>query len=238
MGARSVVIALGTLLLAPAMVGAQSRVGLTPRIGLFAATRDLGPAAPASSVWYLHLERPEPTVAFQLTADAAWPGARVNTRLVALATLRARSAGVFNCYPELACPSILLRSERAEVSTQMALLDVVYSPIRAGAPLRPYAVAGAGVKRYHYRWPDALTLVTAGDDIELAPTLNVGLGTSLVILGASLRAEVADYWSPESDNADRYRILASSGAFQPSSALRRRAQHDLVASLGWQILRF
>ncbi|MGH7470517.1 MAG: hypothetical protein ACRENP_21435 [Longimicrobiales bacterium] len=177
-------------------------------------------------------------MAFEIAWDAVWPSKRVNTRLVGLAALPVRTSGFFNCYPELACPANLLRAQQARVSAQMVLLDFVYSPVSPGATARPYALLGAGFKRYHYAWPNAITAIDAGTDIELTPALNAGLGIALEVLGASLRAEIADYWTPSSDHADRYRILASSSASRATNPLRRFAQHDLSASLGWQILRF
>lgn len=230
--ARSL-IALAALPILPVESLAQTpdRFAIVTRAGVYAPTRDIGPAAPAGGPWYLRLEQADAAPAFELELSAKLPGDHFATRLVGLATLPADVSGFFDCYPGLACPAVLLPSD-AEMGVLAAALDVLYSPMRADRPIRPFAMVGAGIKQYRFSWPDAAVLVTSGDHAETAATLRAGVGIEFDLAGQSIRAELADWWSARGSK------IGDDPGIQGLSAPRRRAQHDITLSIGWRLVRF
>jgi hypothetical protein len=228
---------IGTLALVaglePASVAAQAplRFEVVPRAGMLAPMREIGPAARAGGPWYLRLERADAAPAFEMEIRVSGPGSRLAARLVGLATLPADVSGFFDCYPGLACPAVLLPSA-AEAAVLAAAVDVLYSPLRGVQAIRPFAALGVGVKRYRITWPDAAVLVRGGEHSESTPTVRAGAGVEFAVLGQSVRAEVADWWSPEG------RKISEDPGLPGLSAPRRRAQHDIAVSLGWRLLRF
>jgi len=221
----------GVLALVPALSQAQERVRfleITPRAGLYAPTRDIGPAAPGEGPWYLQLEQVDPSLTIELSAQARWPSARVQTRISGLHALPSSVSGEFQCGPGQVCPSVLL-PVHAEVSVLAAVADIIVSPF-AGQRVRPYTALGAGIKRYGFSWGDAPVFMTAGSHSETSFTLHAGIGVEVVIGANHFRVEIADYWS------GRGPVVAPAGA--GIDALRRGAQHDLGFSLGWRLLRF
>lgn len=236
MNVRSVlgpVIFAGAFLPVPALVGGQTpaRFEVVPRLGVYAPTREVGPAAHAAGPWYLRLERIDAAPAFELEGRVTWPGAHFATRLVGLATLPANVSGFFDCYPGLACPAILLPSD-AEAMVLAAALDVVVSPLDPGGSVRPFAFAGFGVKRYRFEWSDAATFVMGGKEAESGLTLRAGVGAELQVWRQSFRVEVADWWSDVGPK------VGEDPGILGLSAPRRHVQHDLAVSLGWRLLDF
>jgi len=124
---------------------------------------------------------------------------------------------------------VLLESS-ADVSVVAGLADVVWSP-RIDAGVRPYALAGFGLKRYAYEWPDAATLVGAGSHSETGAALHLGVGATFDLFGGSFRAEAGDIWSGQGSELG---TATGGGADLP----RRNAQHDISVTLGWRVLRF
>lgn len=210
---------------------APIRLEIIARAGLYAPTSAVGPAAPATGPWYLRLEQVEAAPVLEVEFRSTWPGSRFGLRLVGLVTGRADAAGVFDCYPGLACPAVLLESD-AEAMVIAVAADVLYHASPAARRLRPFLLAGAGVKRYRFRWPAAVVIVPAGDHAESALALHAGAGVEVGIGGLSMRVELADWWSGEGPD-----IGVDPGV--PSvRAPRRRAQHDVTLNIGVRLFRF
>lgn len=225
-----VVAAGGLLFAAAARAQSPLRIEVVPRAAMYLPRNELGPAAPAGGAWFLHLERMDAAPAFEMEVRVLPAGSPLSLRLVGLATLPAEAPGFFNCYPGLACPAVLLEST-AEVSVLGAAADLVWSPLGAASPVRPFLLLGAGVKRYHYSWPAPAVLVEAGEDAESAFAAHAGAGLEFAVLGQSIRVEVADWWSGEGA------AIGDDPGVAGFSAPRRRQQHDVAVSIGWRLLR-
>ena len=221
-----------TLALVPALSQAQERIrfDITPRAGLYAPARDIGAVAPGEGPWYLHLEQADPALTLELSAQARWPGSAVQTRISGLYALPSSVSGQFLCGPGQACPSVLLPVD-ADVSVLAAVADLVVSPL-AGDRVRPYTVLGAGIKRYGFRWGDAPVFMTSGDHRETSFTLHAGAGVEVGVGANHFRVEIADFWS------GRGPVVISDPRGSGDGGLRRRTQHDIAVSLGWQLVRF
>jgi hypothetical protein len=216
----------------PASLSAQtgSRVRIVPHVGWSVPLNELGAVAPAGSAWYLRLGKMDATLALGTTVEVQWPSSRFNLRLAGAAALESEASGFFDCYPGLACPAVLLRGH-ADVRSLAATADLLYSP-RGRGGLRPFAILGAGLRRYSFDWPAPPVLVAAGSHSETTPAVRAGLGLAADLLGGSFRVELTDLWSPVGQ-----RIRPGGGAGQ-LSAPGRRGQHDLQVILGWALLRF
>jgi hypothetical protein len=232
MQSRSALAIAGLVSLIPAVLQAQERVrfDISPRAGLYVPTGAIGPAARGAGPWYLRLDQADPSLTVELSAQARWPGARVQTRVSGLYALPSSVPGEFQCSPGQACPAVLLPVD-AEVSVIAAVADVIVSPM-AGERVQPYAALGAGVKRYGYSWDDAMVFMTAGAHSETSFTLHAGLGVEVGVGANHFRLEIGDFWN------GRGPVVASGTNGTSMIALRRRAQHDIGVSLGYQLLRF
>ena len=219
------------LALSAQSIVAQSavRFDVTPRVGYYAGLNELGAAAPASENWLLVLDRKEPTMSLEMSARLALPGSRFSTRVLGLIALPSEAHGQFMCHPGTACPSIFLGAD-AQVTVWSAVADLIYSPFSRESRARPFALVGAGAKRYSFSWGEPVTLVQSGDYAESGVALHAGLGLELDVIGVPIRVEASDYWSPAG------RVLAAGRNGAPDA--RRAAQHDLSITLGWQLLRF
>jgi len=220
------------VLLAALPVHGQSSVELelTPQAGYLIPLNALGAAAPTDEVWYLRLDRMRGTPTFGAVAQLSWPGAHAGVRVHGVYALESDVPGNFSCYPGLACPSVLLNTT-ARVSVWGAAADFMLAPLPRDGVLRPYLLAGAGLRIYQFSWPAAAVLVQAGDHVERALMLHGGIGLELDVAGAPLWLEVSDYWTREGDR------LGGPELDQVDPA-RRAAQHDLSLTVGWRLLRF
>ena len=212
-------------------VVAQStvRFDVTPRVGYYAGLKELGTAAPAGESWLLSLDRKEPTMSLEMSARLAFPSSRVSARLLGLIALPSEAHGEFTCHPGTACPAVFLGAN-AQVTVWSAVADLMYSPFSRESRARPFALLGAGLKRYSFSWGEPSTLVQAGNYTESGLALHAGLGLELDVIGVPIRVEASDYWSPEG------KLLAAGRNGAPDA--RRAAQHDLSFTLGWTLLRF
>jgi len=221
------------LLAAPAMARAQSpvRIDVIARAAAYVPGGRLGGVARAGGPWYVRLDRADAAPAFELQASIRLPAWPVSLRVVGLASLPADVDGIFDCYPGLACPAILLESA-AEVRVLGAVADLVWAPLAAVAPVRPFLALGAGVKQYRFSWPAPEVLVESGRHTESAFAAHAAVGIELGLIGQVFRIEAADWWTgrgaPIGDDPDLTGFAAP----------RRRAQHDLVVGIGWRMLRF
>ena len=225
--------AVGVLLvvLSARQVVAQSpvRFDVTPRVGYYAGLSELGLAAPAGESWLLSLERKEPTMSLEMSARLGLPSSRLSARLLGMVALPSETHGEFTCHPGAACPAVFLEAD-ALVTVWSAVADLMYAPFSREARARPFALLGAGVKRYNYSWSEPATLVQAGHYSESGFALHAGLGLELDVIGVPIRVEASDYWSPEG------KVLAPGRNGAPD--VRRAGQHDLSITLGWRLLRF
>jgi len=223
----------GAMLLAPGAARAQSpvRIDVVPRAAVFAPRNELGGVAQAGGPWYLRLGRADASPALELEASIRLPALPFSFRLVGLASLPADVSGIFDCYPGLACPAVLLESA-AEVRVLGAVADLVWRPLPLVAPVRPFLVLGAGVKQYRYSWPAPEVLVEAGEHAASSFTAHAGAGIEFGVLGQSFRVEAADWWSGEGA------AIGEDPGLPGFGAPRRRPQHDLVIGIGWRMFRF
>jgi hypothetical protein len=219
------------VILAARQVVAQSpvRFDVTPRVGYYAGLNELGLAAPAGESWLLSLGRKEPTMSVEMSARLALPSPRLSARVLGLVALPSEAHGGFSCHPGAPCPAIALPAD-AQVTVLSAVADLMYAPFSREARARPFALLGAGVKRYNYSWSGSGALVQAGEHNESGLALHAGLGLELDVIGVPIRVEASDYWSPAG------KVLASGRNGAPDA--RRGAQHDLSFTLGWRLLRF
>ena len=229
---RASLVLLLALFAVPQGLCAQNsgRVHVVPLVGWSLPLNELGAVEPTGSAWYLSLGKPDPTLALGASVEVHWPSSPFGVRVTGVTTLQAGAGGFFDCYPGLACPAVLLDTD-ADVSALAATADLLFSPFRA-RPVRPFAVVGAGFRRYAFDWPAPPVLVEAGSHSETTAAVRLGLGMSFDVLGGSFRAEVGDLWSPVGDR------IRPSGAVGQLSAPGRRDQHDLNVNLGWVLLRF
>ncbi len=230
-------LCLSLVLSSPALAQDGRRFELSPQFGVQVPMNPIGPAAPTETAWYLDLERPDAAPSFGVTASVTWPGRWVGARVSAGYTLPSDVHGIFNCYPGLACPSILLESD-ANVESLTLIVDALLYPLARFAKVRPYIVTGLGVRRFRYEWPEAFTFVTAGSHAETRPVVNGGLGVAVDLLGASLHLELTDAWSPEGDGAGGFRLQTAGPVSHHPQDLPSRAQHVIGVSLGVRVLRF
>jgi hypothetical protein len=226
--AAVLLLLMGALFGSPVHSVAQVRFGLTPRLGWYVPLRQAGAVAPVNETWFLQLERIDPSVSFELSADVM-SRSGVGVRVMGLVTAPVTAKGAFNCYPGVPCPAILSDTE-ADVQVATLLADLVYAPFAGSAAVRPYAALGAGVRRFHASYPNLAALIEADSRTEHALALHAALGAEFELFGAVLRAEVADYYSSN-------RIAPPEGS-QAEQSPKRIAQHDLGISLGWRLLRF
>lgn len=230
--AFAILACFSAMLFLPARAPAQGvHIDVAPRFVAYVPTSDLDGVAPAGDPWYLKLGQADAAGALEVESRLLWPSGRFAFRVFGLATLPADVSGIFDCYPGLACPAVLLRSN-AEMVVLAAAVDVQYSPRHPGSAVRPYASFGVGVKRYRFSWPDADVIVLAGDHADTSPAVRAGFGVEFNFRGQSIRAEVADWWT---DEGDEIRTLPGTAS---QLAPRRRAQHDIAVSIGWRLLSF
>jgi hypothetical protein len=142
----------------------------------------------------------------------------------------AEASGFFECYPGVACPAVLLPST-AEIDLMAGMADVVYTPF-VGHRARPYAMLGAGLRRYHIEWPEAAVLVDEGSRSETTIAFHAGVGMEIDVPIGSVRAELAAYRSP------RGAALDPPAGVGGSAAAGRRTQHDVAMTIGWRVFRF
>jgi len=229
----SKVVVAGVLLLAgwPAAAQSGARFEVAPRLGYLVPLEELGPVAPADGAWYLELQRPDPAPLVGGTARMIWPAAGLAAGVQGWYALASDVAGRFDCYPDIACPAVLLEPASARTRVWATGIELQFSPLSAAAALRPFLIGGAGVLGHEYSWTEAPTLVGGGQHAERALALQGGLGLELDLFGAPLRLQATDYWTGEGD-----RLVGAT--LDQAGLLRRAAQHDLNISLGWQLVRF
>ena len=228
------------LLLPAAAAGQQDwRIEIMPRVGVYSPQSELGTTAVAEGPWNLRLGRLEAVPAFELLAQVGLPGGRWAVRASALATTASKATGYFDCGPGFACPSVLLPS-KAATTVLAGVLDLVVAPFERGGAVRPFALLGAGAKRYAYTWQDAVVLVPGGHDTETTLAVHAGVGVDVDLLGAPLRLEVADYWSPRGRSIGKLPPGTTDIDRSPGLTYlpRREAQHDLVIVLGYRLALF
>lgn len=215
---------------APAQAQSPVHFEVTPHFGVYSPLNAMGAAAVANSAWYIRLDRMDAAPMFELSAEVGWPSRTVSTRARGMVTLPAEATGMFECYPGLACPSVLLPAT-ASIDVMAAMVDVVYSPFAASS-VRPYAMLGTGLRRYHIEWPAAAVLIDEGVRTETTLAVHAGIGTEVDVPIGSLRVELAAYRSPRGD------LLVPPPGTGGFAAEGRRAQNDVAMTIGWQILRF
>ena len=233
---RVILGVLATVLVAPpATAQSIGSFELTPFVGTFAPRNAVGPAAPAGGAWFLRLERVEPTVSLGVSALTKWTP-QLAARLTLQSVLPSHAEGTFDCRPGTACPSVLLRS-RTKVSTQMAVADLLFTPLDIQRSVRPFVSAGGGLRRDHYSWSDAEVLVGGGKHSARSLTTRTSLGADVALPRSSLRVALEHFWTPEGRPLYDAPIDAPT-LEQGNGSPRRGAQRDLAVTVGWRLLPF
>lgn len=216
----------------PLPLQAQSpiRLEITPHVGYFAPRDDIGAVMRVSDANVLVLRRIDPGPSIGATAELTWPTEVVRTRVTGLVTASRDADGEFTCMTNVPCLAIFIGAN-ASARIAAAVADVVVGP-RGSALVRPYALFGAGVKRYSFSWDVASPSPVGGSHAENVLAVHGGIGIEWDVLGSTIRAEVSDYWSPA---AGDIQPAEGSGALAVAG---RQAQHDISITIGYQLFRF
>lgn len=226
---RSLAVAFAAV---PINAAAQSppRFEITPQVGYFAPQEQLGGIARVGNASVVRLNRVDPGVVLIATGQTTWPSARLRTRITAMLTSSLDVGGEIVCMPGQLCLAVF-RGTRAHVRVAAAVVDAVYVPIDHGVA-RPYVLLGAGLKRYAFSWSPDDPLLRGANHVDHALAVHSGIGLELDVLGASIRAELSDFWTPKAGT-----IVPAEPAIA-ESVPGRRAQHDLSVSVGYRLFRF
>ncbi len=171
---------LGALLL-PATAEAQFRI--IPQVGLYASVSDLGTVDSADGI--RNVGEQETSFAYGLTLEFS------SDNLLGL-----RLTGLYGSDSEVPVGGIGCEGSACDLrSTLLGVsASAVLRPFGPGSPLRPYALAGGGIKRYDFEFSSDSQLEDAfGDESKATLVFGVGFDWNLGILGGNL--EVADYVS-------------------------------------------
>lgn len=201
---------------------AAGQPGLLLHGGAVLPTARIGPATTAAGPWYIDLAQPDP--ATLLGASFVLPvTGTFEARLTAMGMFGAQARGFFTCYDGLACPAVRIEGE-VGVRTLAAWAEVAWSPF-AGV-VRPYALAGAGVRHDRFDWDGSEELVGAIEESAIAFSSRAGLGLAVPLGRWALHAELTDAWSPSEP-------LDAPDA--PLGAPARNARNDLLLTVGIRV---
>jgi hypothetical protein len=170
-----------SLLLLPSAGEAQVR--LIPQAGLYAAVTDLGTVD--SSEGALNVGEQESSLALGLTLDFGSDG-----------PLGFRLSGIYGTDSEVPVGGIGCTGADCKLRSTLLGLSAgaVLRPFPAGFPLRPYVLAGGGIKRYSFDFGSDSPLQDAlGDESVATGVLGVGVDWNLAILKGNV--EITDYLS-------------------------------------------
>lgn len=171
----------GFLLLTPAHGEAQLR--FVPQAGLYASVSDLGTVDSPEGA--LNVGEQDSSLAFGLTLDFESEGA-----------LGFRLSGTYGTDSEVPVGGIGCTGADCELRSTVLGLSAaaVLRPFSPGFPLRPYLLAGGGLKHYNFDFGADSPLKEAfGDESMATGVLGLGLEWNLAILRGTL--EVTDYFS-------------------------------------------
>lgn len=171
---------LGVLLL-PTSGSAQFRI--IPQAGLYASVSDLGTVDSADGIRTVGEQ--ETSLAYGLTLEFA------SDNLLAF-----RLSGLFGSDSEIPVGGIGCEGSACDLrSTLLGVsASAVLRPIGPGSPLRPYLLAGGGMKRYDFEFSSDTQIEDAfGDESVATGVLGVGFDWNLGILRGNL--ELVDYIS-------------------------------------------
>jgi len=183
MNERNVAALALSLVLALVPSTGEAQVRLVPQAGLYASVTDLGTVD--SSEGALNVGEQESSLALGLTLDFGSDG-----------PLGFRISGIYGTDSEVPVGGIGCAGVDCKLrSTLLGLAaGAVLRPFPAGFPLRPYVVAGGGIKRYNFDFGSESPLQDAfGDESVATGVLGVGIDWNLVLLKGNL--EITDYLS-------------------------------------------
>ncbi len=180
-GALAAPAAMLVALLAPAAVRGQAR--LIPQGGLYASVSNLGTVESIEGA--RDVGERETSLALGLTLDMG------SSRSLGL-----RLTGLYGSDSEVPVEGIGCEGSACELRSTMLGLSasLVFRPVPAGFPIRPYVLGGGGLKRYEFDpGSDAVLKTIFGKESKSAAVWGVGFDWSLVILKGNL--ELTDFVS-------------------------------------------
>jgi opacity protein-like surface antigen len=168
-----------SLLLLPALGTAQLRI--IPKAGMYASVSDLGTVNTVDGIQ--EVGENETSLALGLTLDFASDN-----------LLGFRVTGLYGTKSDLPVGGIGCSGSACDLRSTLLGLSgsAVWRPVGPGFPLRPYALGGAGIKRYDFKFSTNSQLEDAfGDESKFGAVLGLGLEWNLVILRGTV--ELVDY---------------------------------------------
>lgn len=220
------------VVLLPSRADAQGRArfAFAPYVGGIAPGESRGFVARVGEADALFIDRIDPGVVLGATADLWWPSSRVRTRITGLVTPPLDADGHFACMTDQPCLASFIGAD-ASARIAAAVVDAVVNLFETD-PVKPYAILGAGIKRYSFSWDTPNPSTSDGSQAENALAIHAAVGFEWQMWGSMIHLEVSDYWSP---SADRIEPAPGSGGVAVPG---RRAQHDLSITVGYRLFRF
>ena len=177
-------------LLLPLSLGAQLRI--IPQGGLYVPVADLGTVSSTEGAW--DVGKRESSFAYGLTLESSGAGA-----------LAFRFSGIYGSDSEVPVGGIGCEGNTCNLrSTVLGLsAGIALRVLPRGSPLRPYLVAGGGIKRYDFDFrADSPVKDALGEEAKAAAVLGLGFDWDIGVLRGIV--ELTDYISgPLLEGGDR-----------------------------------
>ncbi len=169
----------------------EAQVRLIPQAGLYASVTDLGTVdSPEGAV---NVGKQNSSLALGLTLDFGSDG-----------PLGFRISGIYGTNSEVPVGGIGCSGVDCKLRNKVLGLSAgaVLRPFPAGFPLRPYLMAGGGLKHYNFEFgTDPFLRDAFGDESMATGVLGVGVDWNLAVLKGNV--EITDYISGSAlDNGD------------------------------------
>ena len=165
----------------PASLGAQLRI--IPQGGLYVPVTDLGTVNTTEGAW--DVGKRESSFAYGLTLESSGAGA-----------LSFRISGIYGSDSEVPVGGVGCQGSACNLrSTVLGLSGgIALRVLPQGSPLRPYLLAGGGLKRYDFDFrSDSPVKDAVGDEAKAAAVLGLGFDWDIGILRGIV--ELTDYIS-------------------------------------------
>lgn len=205
---RGVLAGTFVALLVPAGVAAQG-ARIIPWVGMYAPTSDLGQVTGGEGVsGAVDFGEKESTLAFGATLELGQRDRMLGFRL---GGAYATASNV--PLDGVGCTGSTCGDARSTVLAATA--DLVFRPLPRLLIIQPYALGGAGVKRYNFDFKQSVSSLA---DNQSKVTGHVGVGAQLSLAVVDLNLEISDY--------------VSGGMALSDLSQKGDTQHDLFFTLG------
>jgi hypothetical protein len=174
---------LATMALVATPLAAQSSLRLVPQVGVYVPMSDLGRVDSADGA--VDIAKMESTLGFGLALEVL-PRSSVSFRL----------GGAFGTDSDVPVSGIGCTACKARGTVLTVTGAAVLRPVPASIPLRPYLLAGAGLKSYNFRYDASLgNHAEAFVNDQTHATIQLGAGIELNLGLLRLLLEASDYTS-------------------------------------------